>query len=259
MAEADAQTTQDAFLGGRLTIRQPARGYRAGLDPVLLAAAVPARAGAHVLELGCGVGVASLCLGTRVAGLSLTGLELQPAYAALALENGVQNGIPFEVIGGDVAAVPATLRARLFDHVIANPPWFPRGASVPAADTGRETALGEGVPLEAWIATAARRLRPRARLTLIHRAERLPDILSALAGRLGSVEALPLAPRAGRPAQLVLVRARKGGRAPFRLHAPVALHEGDRHPGDGEHYTPPIRAVLRDGAALPFPADDGKG
>jgi len=247
-------TTLDAFLGGRLMVAQPARGYRAGLDPVLLAASVPARRGQSVLELGCGVGVASLCLAARVAGLRLTGLELQADYAALARENAARNDAALEVLEGDVAAMPPALRQRRFDHVIVNPPWFDRAASVAAQEPGREAGLGEAVPLETWIAAAARRLVPRGRLSLVHRAERVPDILMALAGRLGSIELLPLAPRAGRDAHLVLVRARKDGRAPFRLHAPVVMHEGDRHEGDHEHYTAPIRAVLREGNALPFPA-----
>ena len=72
-----SETREDAFLGGRLTIRQPVRGYRAGADPVFLAAAVAAKPGERVLELGCGVGTALLCLGARVAGLDLTGVERQ--------------------------------------------------------------------------------------------------------------------------------------------------------------------------------------
>jgi tRNA1(Val) A37 N6-methylase TrmN6 len=113
--------------------------------------------------------------------------------------------------------------------------------------------LGEDTPLADWISTAARRLAPKGYLHMIQRADRLPDMLAASAGCLGSSEVLPLAPRHGRAAELVILRARKGGRADFRLHAPLILHEGDRHRQDGESYRPEIGAVLRDGAALPWP------
>lgn len=248
------QTTEDGFLGGRLIVAQPARGYRAGLDPVLMAAAVPARSGQSVLELGCGVGVASLALGLRVPELALVALELQPDLAALARANASRNGVTLDIVEGDVARMPAALRARRFDHVIMNPPWFARDTSVPAAVPSRETGLGESVPLEIWLSAAAKRLAPRGTLTLIHRAERLPDVLRSLPGGLGGLELLPLLPREGRAARLILLRGRAGARAPFRLHAGLVMHEGARHPGDREHYAPTIRAVLRDAAALEFPS-----
>lgn len=246
------EITTNAYLDGRLSIRQPAKGYRAGVDPVLLAASVPALAGQSVLELGCGVGTASLCLGYRVPGLRLAGVEVQADYAALARENAGANAQELAVVDGDIAALPAELKQQRFDHVIANPPYFDRTASTKAEDAGREVAMGEATPLEVWIDVAARRLAPKGYASFIHRAERLPDILSALRGRLGSIEVLPLQPREGRIAGLILIRARKGGRADFRLHAPVAMHQGSRHERDEESYTPRIRAVLRDGAALAF-------
>jgi len=85
----------DQFLGGRLTVAQPKTGYRAGVDPVLLAASVPAGRGESVLELGCGVGVASLCLAARVPGLKITGVEIQPDAAILAAQNAQHNGCKF--------------------------------------------------------------------------------------------------------------------------------------------------------------------
>ncbi|MBR9842601.1 MAG: methyltransferase [Rhodobacteraceae bacterium] len=245
--------TENAYLGGRLSIRQPAHGYRAGVDPVLLAAAVPARAGDTVLDLGCGVGTAALCLAARVSDLSIIGVELQPAYAALARENAAANALPLDVITADLSALPANLRQRQFTHVIANPPWFDRSAGNPSQDASRETGRGEALPLEAWVDIAARRLAPKGIATFIHRAERLPDLLAAMQPRLGSVECLPLQPRLGRAAKLVLVRGRKNGRAAFRLHAPVLMHDGAEHKKDGDDYTAQISAVLRDGAALAFP------
>jgi len=241
--------TRDAFLGGRVTLYQPRTGYRAGVDAVLLAASVPAQAGQSVLDLGCGVGAAALCLLARVPGLHLTGVELQPDYAALAQRNG---GDRLEVITADIADLPQSLRQRQFDHVMSNPPYYDRAASRSAQDTGRETALGETTSLPIWVKTAAKRLKPKGYAHIIHRAERLPDILAAWPSGMGSIEVLPLCPRAGRKAELVLVRARKNGRGAFKLHAPLVLHAGQRHTRDADDYVPQVKAVLRDGAALEF-------
>ncbi len=243
----------NAFLGGRVKLWQPVQGYRAGVDPMFLAAAVPARAGQSVLELGCGAGAALLALAARVPGLDLTGLELQPAYADLARRNLTENAAEGQVIEGDLADLPQALRQRQFDHVIANPPYYRPGAHSPARDHGRRTALGEATPLATWIDVATRRLAHGGQMHMIQKADRLPDMLAAYDDRLGALEVLPLAARPGRAAELVILRARKGGRTPFRLHAPLILHEGDRHVRDEEHYRPAIRAVLRDGAALPWP------
>lgn len=249
----DTALTQDAFLNGRVMIRQPRAGYRAATDPVFLAAAVPARAGDSVLELGCGAGTALLCLAARVPGLRLTGVEVQPAYAALARRNGAGNGAALEVIAADLAALPAALRARSFDHVIANPPYF--AAAAPGArDAGRDRAQREATPLALWLDVALRRCRDGGVVSLIHLTERLPDLLAGLADR-AAVTVLPLASRARRPARRVIVRARKGRRDPFVLLPPLVVHEGDGHPGDGEHFTAPVRAVMREGAALPFGAE----
>ncbi|RVV97797.1 methyltransferase domain-containing protein [Mesobaculum littorinae] len=246
--------THDAFLGGRLHLLQPARGYRAGVDPVLLAAAVPARAGQSVLDLGCGVGAAALCLGVRVPGLTLFGIERQPLYADLARRNGAAAGQAFEVATGDLRAMPDSLRQRRYDHVIANPPYYlARTPTARSPDAGREAALGEETPLSEWMAVAGRRVAPRGCLSVIIPAARLRDLLAALPGHLGSVSVLPLAAREGREAKLVILRAWQAGRAGLRLHAPLILHPGDRHLRDREDYRPEIRAVLRDASPIPWP------
>ncbi|WP_226782021.1 tRNA1(Val) (adenine(37)-N6)-methyltransferase [Oceaniglobus trochenteri] len=242
--------TQDAFLGGRLTVAQPARGYRAGIDAVLLAASVPAKPGQSVLELGCGVGVASLCLGARVSGLELSGLEVQPDYAELARRNGLANGMDLAVHTGDLMAMPAALRQQSFDHVIANPPYYHAPSRTASRDAGRETAHAEGASLAAWIDAATRRLRPNGMLSVIQRADRLRDLLAACDDRLGRLILRPIQARQGRPAQLILLTATKGGRTPLTLRNPLFLHEGDRHESDSESYTPLIRDVLRGGLPL---------
>ncbi len=244
--EADLRC--DAFLGGALHLWQPKRGYRAGVDPVLLAASVPAQAGQSVLDLGCGAGAAVLCLGTRVPGLTLVGLERHAGYADLARRNGAALGL--EVVTGDLAEMPAGLRQRAFDHVIANPPYFDRGSGTAAPDPHREAALGEDTPLRDWVRAAQKRLKPKGYVHLILKADRLGDALMAMDAPLGSIQITPLAPRVGRDAALILLRARKEGRAPLVLRAPIILHQGAGHGRDGEDYTPEITAVLRSGAAL---------
>ena len=244
--------TEDGFLGGRLQLYQPKTGYRAGIDPVLLAAACPARSGEHVLELGCGVGVASLCLMARVPEVQLYGVEILPEYAQLARDNAAKNNFEFEVQVGDVSAQPTPFNSREFHQIIMNPPYFLAQSSSISPDTGRASGRAELVELSIWVQTAAKRLRPKGYLTLIQRVERLPDILASLNMRLGSISVQPLAPRAGRAPHLVLVRARKAGRAAFELLPTRNLHSGMAHVQDQPDYAPEIFAVLRNGAEFPW-------
>ncbi|MGZ9812090.1 tRNA1(Val) (adenine(37)-N6)-methyltransferase [Pseudoroseicyclus sp. H15] len=251
---SDPATTLDAFLGGRLNLHQPARGYRAGTDPVLLAAAVPASAGDSVLELGCGVGTALYCLGARVPGLRLVGLELQAEYAALARRNAAENGMVAEIHEGDVTALPAALKAGRFAHVIANPPFFAPGAGKVAADSGRAAGRREAAPLEAWVTAGSRRLAPGGQFTLILRTERLAEALAAAHGHLGTPVVLPLTSREGRAAERVILRLKKGGRAGLTLLPPLILHQGAAHERDSDSFTDLVSRVLRDAAPLPFQA-----
>ncbi|MDO5642705.1 MAG: methyltransferase [Paracoccus sp. (in: a-proteobacteria)] len=248
------ETRIDAFLGGRLQAEQPRKGYRAGADAVMLAAACPASPGQKVLELGCGAGVALLCLGRRVPGLALTGIERDPGYAGLAAANAARNGIEMAVITGDLARPPPALRGESFDHVILNPPFF--GAGTRSGDAARAGARHEETPLRIWLDMALRRLSPGGRLVLIHLAERLGDCLGALSGRAGDVAILPLAAREGRAAGRIILTARKGARAPLRLLAPLILHDGPVHRGDRENLSEKAQAILRHAAALPFSTGD---
>lgn len=245
---AENELSDDKFLCGRLRLLQPKEGYRAATDPVLLAAACPAKSGESVLDLGCGVGAATLCLGLRQPGLQLSGLELQPDYADLARRNSQRNGIVFSVYEGDLAQMPRALR-RDFDHVIANPPYYPADGS-PSPVPGRARAMQVRTPLSDWVGAAGRRLRPGGWLTLICGADGLPEVLGALGSKLGSASVLPLAAREDRAALRVILQVRKGGRAAFRLLAPFVIHKGATHDGDRESYTEAANAVLRDGADL---------
>jgi tRNA1Val (adenine37-N6)-methyltransferase len=248
----DEALSRNGFLGGRLQIFQPIAGYRAATDPVLLAAFTPARPGDRVLDLGCGAGTAGLCLARRVGEIDLHGLEFQPDYADLARRNAVENDLRMTVHGGDLRWPPGALKRLSFNQVLMNPPFYRPHQATGSRDTGRDTAQREGVAgLGDWISTGLRRLAPKGSLVIIHRTERLAEILAALTGGAGAVEILPLSARAGRPASRVLVRGRKGSGAPLTLHPPFILHEGSAHLRDGDDYSPEARRVLRGLSALP--------
>lgn len=250
---APEELTQDALLGGLVQLMQPREGYRAGTDPVLLAASVPAQAGQSVLELGCGAGPGLCCLGRRVQGLHLSGIELQPAYAQLGQHNLANNDLTGTVWQGDLDDMPAELKAQRFDHVIANPPYFVSEKRIQTDLQDREVARAGQTPLARWVQVASKRAKPKGFVTFIQRTERLPDLLGAMQHYLGSVELWPLIPRQGRAPRLILVRGRKGGRGAFRFHPSQILHAAAQHRDGSGDYVPEIQAVMERGAALPFP------
>lgn len=243
-----APPKESRLLDGRVALLQPARGYRVAIDPVLLAAAVPASAGERLLELGCGSGAAALCLLARVPAASVTGLELNPELAALARENARRSGLRLEVLEGDLLAPPAQLPAK-FDQVLMNPPFLAAGSATASGVATRAAANIEGAAtLADWIAAALARLEWGGRLTLIHRADRLDEILALLRGRAGALRVLPLLPVAGRAARRVIVGARKGSRAPLMLLPGLVLHEADGS------FTPAAQKVLREARPLALEA-----
>jgi tRNA1(Val) A37 N6-methylase TrmN6 len=246
-----SETTRDAFLDGRIHVRQPAKGFRSGLDAVFLAAACPAEAGDSVLEAGCGAGVASLCLLARVPGAVGTGVEADPALAGLAQQNAIENGFGerFQAVAADVTAPWSSLEAQLrregYDHVIANPPFYEHGRARLSKDerNARSRAMAEG-GLEDWLRFLAAAAKPGGTATVIHTAQALPQLLAAFEGRFGGLQIVPLHPKAGEPAIRVIVRGIKGNRAPLKLAAGIVLHEADGSPSSI------ARAVLREGAKL---------
>jgi tRNA1(Val) A37 N6-methylase TrmN6 len=233
------------LLGGRVRHDQPTSGHRTGIEPVLLAASIPARHGERVLEGGIGSGAALLCLAARVPGASGIGIERDPAMAEVARGNIAANGFSgLSVLTADLAAAPL---AGPFDHALANPPWHDP-AGTPSPDEGREAARRAGDDLfGVWAARLAAPLRHRGTLTFVVAAAALPACLAAFAAAgCGGLAALPLWPRAGAAAKLTLLRGVKGGRAPFRLLPGLVLHEASGA------FTPAAEAILRDGAALPL-------
>jgi tRNA1(Val) A37 N6-methylase TrmN6 len=237
------ETSTDRVLGNRLQLMQPAEGYRAAIDPVLLAAAVDAKAGERVLDLGCGVGTAGLCLLARVAGISLTGLDLQPGLIALATRNAAANGLGSSTFFqcGDLLA----FKDGGFDHVLANPPYLARETASISPNPIKALANVEGdAKLVDWVACAVAAVRPGGSVTFIHRADREDELRRAMAQGLGDLRLIKFLPRAGATAKRVILSGRKGAAAGFQTSAPWVLHATDGS------FTPETEAVLRDAAPL---------
>ena len=246
--EAENGTSQDDLLGGRIRILQPATGYRTAIDPVFLAAAVAAAPGQRVLDAGTGVGTAALCLAARVAGLSVAGVERQRDLVRLARRNADVNGLGdrIDVMVGDLKRPPVRLAAGTFDHVMANPPFLEPGRGNRPPDPGKAAATVEDeATLEDWLRFCLLMVRPKGGVTLVHRADRLDQVLAALHGRLGDIVVFPLWPGPGeRPAKRVIVSGRKGVATPLRLAPGLVLH------AEGGAFTAAAQAVLRHGAGL---------
>ncbi len=237
--------TEGHLLDGRVYYAQPREGFRSGIEPVLLSAAIPGQSGERVLEAGSGAGATLLCLAARVPGVRATGIEQDASLVELARHNAEANG--WSQLRFEAADIRAVAELGEFDHACANPPYHPSGGS-PSPDARRDVAKrGSGGLLGEWTLALAWHLRPRGTLTFIVPAALLPEAMTAFdQADCRATALLSLWPKAGRPAKLMLLYGVKGGRAPFRLLPGLVLHNGDGT------FTAEAEAVLRGGNPLVF-------
>jgi tRNA1(Val) A37 N6-methylase TrmN6 len=252
MTEPAGEFTEDAFLGGRLRLRQPKSGHRAGHDALLLAAATPARSGDRVVDLGAGVGTAGLAVARRVPAIRLMLVEIDAGLAGLARWNAASNAIPAEVRVLDVTdnadvLAAAGLSADSADIVLMNPPFNDAARHRASSDRAREIAhVARTATLERWVHAGRRILKSGGALSLIWRADELTAVLAALDRGFGSLGILPVHGDAEAPAIRVLVRAIKGGKAPTRLHASLVLNDAPAVPNKR------VRDILDGNGLLPL-------
>lgn len=222
--------TEDRLLDGRVRLLQPRRGLRAGLDAVILAAAVPARPGETILEGGSGSGAVSLCLMARVPDLTVIAVERDPELAALARRNAELNGVQdrFTVITADIADRELQRGLPPIRHALANPPYWPAGTTPPEALRAGATHRNGGPALLGWARALSQPLQHGGSLTFVLPATHALEGAAALRdAHCGSIALLPLWPRAGQAAKRVLLQARRNGRGPDKILPGLTLHEGD--------------------------------
>lgn len=246
-ARARADTVLSGFLGGSLALAQPKKGYRAGMDAALLAAACDASPHQQVVEAGCGPGAALLSAAVRRPQTLFTGVERDTEALELCLQNIVANGLAGRVraVAGDVTRKLSALGLQPFDAALANPPFFDDPSAIRGPAPEREGAWIADGGLQAWTRFLLKAVREGGTITLIHRADRLADILALLGAGAGSFRIRPIQPFADEPAKRVLVRAVKTGKAPLVLLPALVLHERD-----GGKHTVHADAILRGEAEL---------
>jgi tRNA1(Val) A37 N6-methylase TrmN6 len=225
------ETTEDAFLGGKLRLRQPKSGHRAGHDAMLLAAATPARSGDRIVDFGAGVGAAGLAVAKRVAGIEIVLVEIDRRLTELARGNAASNAIEAQVIVMDLASsadvfAGAGLAPDSVDVVLMNPPFNDPSRHRSSPNKSREIAhVADAATLESWVHAARRILKSGGVLTLIWRADGFTQVLAALDRGFGSLAILPVHGDVTTPAIRVLIRAIKGGRAPAALYPGLMLND----------------------------------
>ena len=213
-AQSALELTDDAFLGGRVSLWQPKNGFRAGLDSVVLGAAVPAKPRDKVCDLGIGAGAAALCLAARVRDVSITGVEIDPALAELARANAARNGVKiFDALALDVLTRPRQLARQSFDHVLTNPPFHDTARGTRAPDAGKARATSaQAKSLSTWLRFARALAKPSAWVTAIIPPDQLAVALEALSPSGLGIEIFPLWPKAGEGAKRLILRTRMNAR-----------------------------------------------
>ncbi len=245
VAEARNEETIDDFLGGNVRLIQPASGYRVSMDTVMLAAAVPAKAGERIIEGGVGTGGATICLAHRVADVTVNGIEREDEMIDFARRNVEFNDLQDRVVINKACITDLTVEEGQYDHVMVNPPYLAEGHGIrPPSENKGLAHMDSGTTLRDWMRFCVYKAKVKGTITIVYRADRVDEIIAHLHRRVGELKIMPLWPRTGVPAKRVIVQGRKGVRGAASILPGMPLH------GEVERYTKEAKSILWDGGAL---------
>jgi tRNA1(Val) A37 N6-methylase TrmN6 len=243
----NTKTSLYHLLGTRVKMLSAKSGYRASIDPVVLAATIPAQKGDKILDVGCGVGSAAFCLAARIKEIQVTGIDMQERLIVLAREIGKLNGLEDHTrfLVQNLLSGSCQTQSLPFDHVMANPPYNKKGSGNQSPDPSKALANTEGSALlKDWVAFCFERVKDGGTVTFVHRYERKDELIS-LMKRNGLVTVLPLWPKVrGERAKRVLVQSIKGAGGAIKIKKGLVLHR------EGLGYTFEAHKILYDAGAL---------
>ena len=196
-----------------VVLLQPETHFRLSTDSIVCAGFAKFKKGSRIADLGCGSGAIALMLLASDPSLQVTGIELQPDAAACAAENAKHNGVNFQVLQGDLREIRNLLPAGSMDGCISNPPYFPAGSGQAAAGPLAQARSEETCSMEQLADSAAWLLRTGGTFTVVHRPERLAELIFALKSRNLEPKRLRFTRHSPeKPVNLVLIEAKKGGK-----------------------------------------------
>ena len=234
--------TEDRLLGERILLRQPKTGYRVAIDPIFLAASIQPQPGETILDIGAGVGAASLCLATRCPQVKVIGIELHRDSVRYAADNIQLNELRdrVEILQGDLLRPPPRLAAGTFSHVMTNPPHLDSNSNNSSPYESKAISNLEGeADFAQWARFCLLMVRPKGTVTFIYRTDRLDQALSFFIGKLGNITVYPLWPGQNKPAKRVLIRGIKNTGGLLKLQPGMILHHSNGQ------YTVEAEQILR--------------
>ena len=239
--------TEDALLGGRVIIRQPAQGYRVAIDPLLLSAAISAEPGESILDVGAGVGAAGLCLAVRFPHCRVIGIERQKDLVRLATDNILLNNLRdrVEILHGNLQNPPPRLAGGSYSQVISNPPYFEANYGRLSPSVSKSLSNHENqADMDTWFKFCLLMLKPMGKITFIYRADILDRLMSLFCGKVGNIRIFPLWPSKEQPAKRVIVQGIKGVKGGVSLLNGMFLHNEDGS------FTQEADSILRNGQSI---------
>ncbi len=245
--------SEDKFLGGKLAISQLKSGYRAGNDPVLLAASLSLKPGQTLLDLGCGVGTAFLCALARETSIKVTGIELQKELSDLAIKNSARNKFVANIINCNVHKLSHHIGQKKFDHVILNPPFFySKSGTLPQ---NRQKLLSKFVKegeLKSWLLVAMKRLKPKGEISLISRTDTLGLVLGVLEKKVGCIKILPISSFENELSSRLIISGKLGAKGNLSLFFPLIMHRKAVDKTGKNFFTSEAESILYKGNSIAF-------
>jgi FkbM family methyltransferase len=229
------ELTEDSILNGKIKLFQPQNGYRAALDPIILASFIRLTPSQRVLDVGCGVGTISMILKRNENTAEITALDMDKEMCQICEQNASTNGLAVEVLNTGIENY-ALSKEGAFDHVVTNPPFFEEKSS--RISDSKKLANFETISLVEWISLCLNNLKNKGIFSIIHRVSRLEEILSTLKGRAGAVKITPIFPKSDREANRIVVQAKKSSKSETTILPGIIVHQ------ENGSYSENLRKIL---------------